>query len=174
MIHQQPYVTPKPWTPGLQHSMYATADTYRLAAEWLRACPSVADWGGGSGYFKTFLPSDVQYTLVDGTAQTTDQVLADLTKYDQPTDGILIRHVLDINADWRIILHNALRAFRQRMVVITYTPAVEQTTYIRHKSGWPIHHFSPADLVSAMGPHFVKSELVETTHPERLFYLERA
>lgn len=170
---QSSYVTSAPWKPSLQHPLYATAETYLLAAEWLRNCATVADWGGGSGFFQTFLPASVRYTLVDGTVQTTDQVLADLRTYQEPSDGILLRHVLDINADWRVILRHAVEACRQRLMVITYTPAVTQTAYIRHKSGWPIHHFSPSDLAMKMNPYLVKVDAVETSHPERVYYVEK-
>lgn len=174
MKSRVPYVTPAPWKPLLQHPIYATAETYLIAAEWLRNCATVADWGGGTGYFQTVLPPTVRYLLVDGTIQTPDQVLADLTSYQERSDGILIRHVLDLNAEWRTILRNAMRAFRERMVVITYTPSAGETTYIRHKSGWPIHHFRPSDLVDEMSPHLVSSELIQTSHPERVFLLEKA
>jgi len=169
----QSFVTPAPWKPSLQHPMYATEDTYILAAEWLRNCATVADWGGGSGFFQTFLPRQVAYTLVDGTMQHTDQVLADLTTYHAPSEGILIRHVLDINAEWLTILRNAIQAFQKRLVVITYTPSAGETTRIRNKSGWPIHHFRPSDIADEMGSYFVKTELVQTSHPERLFYAEK-
>lgn len=173
-MNRQPFVTPAPWKPALQHPLYATTKTYLLAAEWLRNCETVSDWGGGSGFFQSCLPPSVHYTLVDGTVQATDQVLADLTTYHEPSDGILLRHVLDINAEWRTILRNAIAAFRERLLVITYTPAVMQTTFIRNKSGWPVHHFRPSDLVEEMSPFLVKVELVETSHPERLYFLELA
>src|ERR1043166_9122174 len=115
------FVTPAPWKPSLQHPFYATQETYRLAAEWLKDCQTVADWGGSTGFFGTCLPASVKYTVVDGTAQVEGQVLADLTTYREPSDGILLRHVLELNTEWRQILRNAMEAFRQRMVVITYT-----------------------------------------------------
>lgn len=173
-MNQQPYVTAAPWKPSLQHPMYATAETYLMAAEWLRNCATVADWGGSTGFFGSCLPSSVRYTVVDGTAQVTDQVLADLRTYQDPSDGILLRHVLELNADWRIILRNALRAFRERLVVITHTPSAEQTTYVKHKSGWPIHNLSAVELVEEMGAYLVRVDVVPTSHPERAYFLERA
>lgn len=171
---QSPFVTPVPWKASLQHPRYATEDTYRLSAGWLKDCATVADWGGSTGFFGTCLPPSVAYTVVDGTLQVTDQVLADLLTYREPSDGILLRHVLEINVDWRTILRNALAAFRQRLVVVTHTPSAAQTTYVKHKSGWPIHNLSAVELVDEMGAHLVKVDVVQTSHPERVYYLERA
>lgn len=168
-----PYVTPAPWKPLLQRPQYATDDTYRLAAEWLKGCATVADWGGGSGYFRDFLPATVGYRNVDGTAQTSEQVLADLVHYREPSDGILLRHVIEINVDWRTILRNALEACRHRLVVVTFTPPAEETTLVHIKSGWAVHRFDVRDLLTVMSPYLVGYECVRTTHPERVFYLER-
>lgn len=172
-MNQQPYVTPAPWKPALQHPLYATEDTYRLAAEWLKDCATVADWGGSTGFFGSCLPPSVKYTVVDGTVQLTDQVLADLRTYREPSDGILLRHVLEINAEWRTILRNALSAFCERMVVITHTRSDGPTAYVRNKSGWPIHNLSEHDLVGEMGPALVYLERHQTSHPETVYYLEK-
>ena len=168
-----PHVTVKPWSGGLQHPMYGTADTYQLAAAWLADCADVADWGGGTGALGHFLPRSVRYRVVDGTLQTTDQALFDLETFREPADGIALRHVLDINLGWREILINALGAFRRRMVVITFTPDARETTVRKFKSGWPILHFDPADLRARLQPYVVRDEAVMTSHPERIYYLEK-
>jgi hypothetical protein len=165
-------VTSVPWPRTLYQ--YGAVDTYRLAAEWLKDCATVADWGGAQGYFGTCLPSSVQYTLVDGTVQAAQQTLADLCAYRQPSDGILLRHVLDNTHDWQPILANALQAFRHRMVIVTYTPDADITRRVERKNGWPEWRFNPDDLRRAMGHVLVRDEAVETTHPERVYYLERA
>lgn len=167
------YVTPAQWKPSLQHPFYATEETYRLAADWLKDCPTVADWGGSTGFFGTCLPASVKYTVVDGTAQVEGQVLADLTTYREPSDGILLRHVLEINTEWRTILRNAIQAFRQRMVMITHTPAAPDTVTVKYKSGWPILYFNPDDLAVEMGDRLVRCEYAMTSHPEMLYYLEK-
>lgn len=168
------FVTPQGWVPALQHDSYGAPDTYRLAAAWLKDCASVDDWGGGTGYFGPWLPSSCAYRVVDGTLQVVEQRLADLARFDEPSDGILLRHVLDVNADWRAILLNALAAFRRRMVVVTFTPDAEESRVVKVKTGWPIIHFNPADLKQLMGRHLVRDEVVQTSHPERIYYLERA
>lgn len=168
------FVTPAPWAGGLVHPMYGTADTYQMAAEWLKDCADVADWGGGTGMFRNYLPATVRYAIVDGTLQSTEQRLVDLEQHAEPADGILIRHVLDINLGWREILDNAVKAFRRRMVVITFTPDRAESRVMKMKSGWPVIHFNPADIRERLRPFLVRDEVVQTSHPERVYFLERA
>lgn len=167
------YVTPKPWRRF--KPLFGSVETYHLAADWLKDCPTVADWGGASGYFGTCLPVSVRYTVVDGTRQPSlaPYVLADLTRYAEPSDGILLRHVLDNTEHWQTILANALMAFRQRLVVITFTPDVKVTQRTENLCCWPRWLFNPQDLVDRMQPFLVRYEFVRTTHPERVYYLER-
>lgn len=167
------YVTPAPWSGTLRHRQYGAAETYRLAALWLGGCATVADWGGGTGYFGLCLPPTVQYLNVDGTQQYPGQVLADLKTYSEPSDGILLRHVLEHASDWRRVLANALQAYRRRLVLVTFTPDVEETRIVKQKSGWPVWHFNPLDLSDAMGAALVGSEFIQSSHPERVYYVER-
>jgi hypothetical protein len=166
-------VTPLAWGLNLQHPMYATDLTYQLAAEWLKGCASVADWGGGTGYFGTWLPPTCAYRVVDGTLQTPDQALADLRSFREPSDGILLRHVLDVTEDWQEILYNALASFRERMAIVTFTPDAEKTHVHKYKSGWAVMHFSRDELRWMLGDLLVAEEAIVTTHPECIFYLER-
>lgn len=168
------FVTPAPWKASLQHPIYGTRDTYEIAADWLKNCATVSDWGGSTGFFRTLLPSSVHYTLVDGTQQVVEQVLADLAAYRESSDGILLRHVLDMTADWRLVLANALIAFRRRLAVVTFTPDEADTRIVKQKSGWPIWGFNPNDLRAAMGHLLVDEIEVKTSHPERVYLLERA
>lgn len=168
-----PHVTPHPWPRTLD--CYGDEATYRHAAEWLQDCPTVADWGGARGYFRRFLPESVEYTVVDGTQQVEGQVLADLVDYHAPSDGILLRHVLDNTTLWKPVLRNALKAFRQRLVVITFTPRASYTHRIAHKNGYPFWYFDPHDLRREMGHHLVCEVGLPATHPhpEHVYLLER-
>jgi len=166
-----PFVTSLAWPRTLYQ--YGAEETYRLAAEWLKDCATVADWGGAAGCFRDYLPASVEYTLVDGTVQSAEQVLANLTTYRESSDGILLRHVLDNTHEWEPILFNALASFRKRMVVVTFTPDAAFTHRREKKNGWPIWLFNPADLEREMGALLIRDEEVSTTHPERVYYLER-
>lgn len=170
-----PYVTHLPWRTNLQHEVYGTGDTYRLAAEWLKDCPEVADWGAASCHFHRYLPTTCKYIPVDGTLQCpldVGQVVADLATYRTPTDGILLRHVLDMTDRWADVLRNAVASARRRLVVVTFTPDAEQTHLHKMKSGWPVWHFNPNDLRDIMGARLVREHAVQTTHPERVYYVE--
>ncbi|MEO8678157.1 MAG: hypothetical protein ABI665_03870 [Vicinamibacterales bacterium] len=168
------FVTPAKWPHQLVQ--YGAPETYRLAAAWLKDCQTIADWGGAAGFFGSFLEHGRDYTVVDGTEQAdvfAPRVLANLTEYRAPSDGILLRHVLDNTPDWQPILANALAAFRRRMVIVTFTPDAPVTRRIDRKNGWPIWTFNPDDLRRAIGPCLVRDEAVPTTHPERVYYLEK-
>src|SRR5215831_1787234 len=168
------WATRVPWTAPLQHDQYGALETYVLAADWLGDCATVADWGGSTGFFRYCLPTHCDYTLVDGTEQGyAPMVLADLVQYRQPSDGILLRHVLDNTWDWAAILRNACAAARLRIAVVTFTPDAPCTRLAKVKSGWPVWQFRPADLRQVMGAWLVRDEALKTSHPERIYYLER-
>ena len=146
-----------------------------MGQSWIiRIIQRRADWGGSTGYFGTLVPSECAYHVVDGTMQVTEQTLADLRTYRQPADGVLLRHVLELNDDWRAILDNALASFDRRMVVVLHTPHASPAMSVKVKSGWPIWHLDYEELRDLMGVHLVRDESVQTTHPEHVFYLERA
>jgi hypothetical protein len=110
----------EPWYASGHRACYGPSDTYQIAAEWLKGL-SIEDWGCGYAQFRDFHHG--HYRGVDGTQGWAD-VVADLTKYrpDPRPEGILIRHVLEHNPDWRLILANAVASFTKRMVLVVFTP----------------------------------------------------
>lgn len=167
------HVTAAPWGVNLQHSQYGTLETYSRAAAWFKDCAEVSDWGGGSGFFRQFLPDAVRYRLVDGTLQADAQTIANLETFAEPAEGILIRHVLEHNVNWLDILQNAMRAFTKRLVVVTFTGPADATHVVKMKSGWPVHQFNLDELRHEMAPCLVRDEAVSTSHPEHVFYLAK-
>jgi hypothetical protein len=172
------YATKIPWETTVRGQRYGTDDTYIKAAEWLFACKTVSDWGGGRGYFKKWLTAGTEYILVDGTRQdaSAPTIIANLGTYREPSEGILLRHVLEMTEDWQVILRNAVRAFCYRMVVVTFTPNVKVTHVHTHHLTWPCYHFNhEQDLIPEMQPYLVRFEdvTIRKTLPERLYYLER-
>lgn len=173
------HATSIPWKTKVRGPRYGTDHSYALAAEWLFPCQTVADWGGARGYFKKFLTLDTSYILVDGTHQpdtVVAPVVADLAQYREPSEGILLRHVLEMTHDWLRVLENAVAAFTHRMVVITFTPDVPETHWADNHLTWPVYHFNhERDLIPFMDPYLRTIDHVQQKRwlPERVYYLEK-
>lgn len=115
--------------------LYGSETTYRHAAHFLRLCHQVEDWGCGLGGFRRFRE---QCIGVDSSKTPFADIKADLVNYqpEPSTDGILIRHVLENNEDWRSILLNAQRGENvRRICVILFTPMQEETRILRWNRG---------------------------------------
>lgn len=106
-------------------SPYGDDTTYRIAADFLRRCRTVEDWGCGRGWFRGFLPPDCGYVGVDGSHSPFAERIADLETYRTTCEGLLLRHVLEHNRGWRGILDNALASFTRRLALILFTPLAE-------------------------------------------------
>jgi hypothetical protein len=105
---------------------YGPATTYVEAAKLLDVDGwTVADWGCGSAAAKKYF-NRAKYIGVDGSPGFADKV-ADLREYHEPSDGILLRHVLEHNYDWPEILINALQAARKRLVIVLFLPMKKHT-----------------------------------------------
>jgi len=156
-----------PFNPGTRCDLppYTTRDetTYRAAAEWLDAvCDRVEDWGCGDAYAKRFF-TRATYRGVDGSRGPAD-VIADLQGYRSDTDGILLRHVLEHNRNWRIVLDNALRSAWKRVAIVLFTPFSETTRELFVGRGIPDIGFSRDDLYAALAGWSV----AETAHATEL------
>jgi len=172
------HVTKIPWVTKVQGSQYGAEDTYRMAADWLSPyCETIADWGGAQGHFGNFLPSKLlwRYHVVDGTLQTKNQVIADLATYHERSEGILLRHVLEMSDDWKVILENAVEAFTKRMVLVTFTKQVESARIITHHLTWPVYAFNhEKDLIPIMRPYLAEYTEINTgKHLEHVYFLEK-
>jgi hypothetical protein len=174
------HATKIPWITKVQGPRYGTDHTYQMAAEWLwPACRTVADWGGCQGYAERYLPPPIRYWVVDGTASRQpwpkDWVVANLADYAVPSEGILLRHVLEMTEDWAAVLENAVKAFTKRMVVVTFTPQARKTWLAKHHLTWPVFHFNhKKDLIPRMEPYLKDMKYIQTTQPERVYYLEKS
>ena len=93
-----------------------------MAAEFLKDCATVADWGCGWGGFKTHICSSQEYIGIDGSNSPYADVIADLEEYTVPTEGILLRHVLEHNLNYEKILANAVAACTRKLCVVISTP----------------------------------------------------
>jgi hypothetical protein len=102
--------------------------TYRIAAAFLSDVPQVEDWGCGTGAFKEFCLVD--YLGVDGSKSPYVDRIADLTKYRSKTAAVHIRHVLEHNYDWEVILANAVASTEQKLCLCLFTPFAPSTVEI--------------------------------------------
>jgi hypothetical protein len=111
-----------------EERLWGDETTYRLAAQYLADVDVVEDWGCGSGGFRFFCRTN--YIGVDGSATPFADKIVDLSNYTSSADGILLRHVLEHNIDWEVILHNAVKSFRRKLCIILFTPFGRKTKTI--------------------------------------------
>jgi len=150
--------------------------TYRKAMEFLEGCARVEDWGCGTAYARRFLKAGV-YVGVDGSPNKFCDAQVELAEYTSRAEGILIRHVLEHNPDWRTILGNALASFTKRLALIVSTPFGPETREIAVQwGGIPDISFRREDLVEALGGLPCTEESVKTASfhgEEHIFYVTR-
>ncbi|GLS52140.1 hypothetical protein [Methylobacterium gregans] len=111
-------------------SLYAEATTYRMAASFFADTDVVEDWGCGRGGFKIFCLS--KYVGVDGSRTPFADKIVDLCNYETRSDGILLRHVLEHNYQWEMVLKNAIKSFDRKLCIVLFTPFADTTTEIAH------------------------------------------
>lgn len=109
---------------------YGNTITYEKAADFLYDCAEVEDWGCGGGYFKNFCKT--KYIGVDGSNTPFASVKAELETYKSNVDGIMLRHVLEHNYQWKQILENAISSFNKKCCLILFTPLTTVTKEIAH------------------------------------------
>lgn len=109
---------------------YGDTITYRLAADFMADIDEVEDWGCGTGGFKRFYKG--KYTGIDGSANPFVDKIADLREYRSSVDGIVMRHVLEHNYDWKSVLENAVASFNKKLCIIFFTPFVDETKEVAH------------------------------------------
>ena len=117
--------------PQWQHRTYGDGQsaifnekTYEPGLSWLlETCETVEDWGCGMAWGRRYVPEG-RYKGVDGSpaAGPFADVICDLRDWVTSVDGIFMRHVLEHNTDYGVILANAVRSFRKRLVVVGFTP----------------------------------------------------
>lgn len=120
------------WYRGLEADdpqPYGNSDSYQLLADWVADCELVEDWGCGKGWMRKFVDAD-RYVGIDGTRSPFADIHTDLVDYTSSAAGIVIRHVLEHDQRWELILDNALASFRQRLGLALFTPLQDATQVI--------------------------------------------
>ena len=141
--------------------------TYRRAAQWLAGRGLVEDWGCGCGWAEQFFP---EYRGIDGSGPFA-QERVDLRTYRSSVPCALMRHVLEHNDDWRLVLANFLASFQKRGCLILFTPLVEQEQRGLAIDDIPNINLPRDEFLSTIQPFLVKAEAIGE---EMVFYLEKA
>lgn len=115
---------------GLGQVQYGDESSYQAAANWLDWPGwTVEDWGCGCAYAKRFF-HHAKYIGIDGSQNDyADICRVELDcRFSEP-NGLLMRHVLDHNENWRAVLNRAANCCQNRMVLVFFI-AWGQTTKI--------------------------------------------
>ena len=106
--------------------MYGSSMTYEMAAAFLNDCEVVEDWGCGRGAFTLFRKKPI--IGVDGTQTPYVHKVADLQHYTSDVEGILLRHVLEHNDNWKDVLTNAINSAKKKLCIVLFIPLSENGT----------------------------------------------
>lgn len=154
---------------------YGEIESYIKAAGWLNECATVEDRGCGCAFARKFFTTN--YVGIDGSpSQWTDKV-ADLLVYKNEVEGILLRHVLEHNEDWRTVLQNALDSFTKRMVIVLHIPPKPEDFFCSpcvFPNGIAIPNIAISEVSfnQLINAFLVKKEVLSKTG-EILYYLEK-
>lgn len=140
---------------------YGTEASYRRAAllldhrDW-----TVADWGCGGAAAKKYF-TKASYKGIDGSPGFAD-VVADLLDYREKSDGILLRHVLEHNYDWRRILENAIASARRLVVVVFFlVPKEPEEIHAIGADGVPAIHVSRRTFAEVLAHRSFFAEAID-------------
>jgi len=156
---------------------YGSVETYELGHMFLKSCQSIEDWGCGRGYMRTLCDPNV-YVGIDGSETPHADIVQDLTTRLSSPEGIFMRHVLEHNEDWRIVLDNAVASAKRKLCIVLFTPLAETTHQIAWNDiGVPDISFEWNDIVQPMARKFTNiwsSNLSTDTQygQETIFYAD--
>lgn len=179
----------------VQPETYADVTTFATGLAWLLdGVPrkgTVEDWGCGMGLGRKLVHEmrpDVAYFGVDGSADAKlhgySDVQVDLAALNgpempPPPDGLFMRHVLEHNDRWLLVLNNALVRFGKRMVLILFTPWSQTglTVPLRGQDDPLLDiSFKPADITAPMAGldwHMIERETATQYGVEHEFRISR-
>ena len=155
-------VAPKP---------FGESESYQIGARFLEDCENIEDWGCGMGWFSKFRKNG--YVGIDGSTSPFASKIVDLEEYTSSVDGVFMRHVLEHNYRWKLILANALESFQKKMVVVVFTPwssGVTQEISFVNRIGVPNIAFNKQDFIDSL--EGFEWDLIELTLSNTMFGLE--
>lgn len=156
---------------------YGNTASYQLAEDFLQGL-DVEDWGCGAGGFRRLHKGG--YVGIDGTKNPFVDKVVDLRHYRSRVDGINMRHVIEHNYDWRMVLENALASFNKRFCLTLFTPFQDETKEIVHnaKDGVdvPDMGFKQSDIEDYLKPFKWRMETIKSHvhyRREHIYYIEK-
>lgn len=140
---------------------------------------AVEDWGCGTGGFKRLHTGG--YVGVDGSMTPFVDKIVDLRDYRTSVEAIMMRHVLEHNLDWEMVLGNCVASFEQKFCLVLFTPFGEATKVIaqnkRHGVDVPDISFRKKDLEACFaGCKWRLEENIATKsgyNVEHVYYVEK-
>jgi hypothetical protein len=156
---------------------YGSETTYKKAIDFLDGPWVIEDWGCGTAWAKRFVKRG-RYVGIDGSFSLHCDVIADLRTYRSGADGILMRHILEHNYDWKKILENALASFRRKFALIIFTPfgEVTRTIAMNENPKVPDISFWKYDILDFLRPYVFTEEALKTVTQygqEHMFYISK-
>jgi hypothetical protein len=157
---------------------YGNTDTYKLGATFLKGLYTVEDWGCGLGGFREVYKG--RCIGIDGSANPFVDRVVDLRTYRSLVEGIYMRHVLEHNYDWRMVLQSAMDSFEKKFCLVLFTPFSDTTHEIAHnlKHGVdvPDISFRKDDVEEYFKGYVWRMESIKSkTHYkiEHIYYIEK-
>lgn len=157
---------------------YGNTASYQKAADFIGEL-DVQDWGCGAAGFKRVYKGH-HYIGIDGTKNPFVDVVVDLRYFVSKVDGIVMRHVLEHNYDWRKVLENALVSFDKKFCLMIFTPFQDETKEIAHnaKDGVDVPDigFKQSDIEDYLAPFKWWMETIDSHvhyRKEYIYYIER-
>jgi hypothetical protein len=143
---------------------------------------TIEDWGCGWCGFSSYISSRQKYFGIDGSSPKADK-RCELVAWTSDCDAILLRHVLEHNKDWRIILQHAINSFRKRLVIVICTRFSSEQRVVSRIPNWKKSNrvmvdisFKKDDVVELLSGCKWTYELVESHTQygqENIFYVKR-
>lgn len=135
---------------------YGTESYERIAA-FMGDVDQVEDWGCGGGALRSRLRADQQYIGVDGSATPYADHVTDLRRYRSNAEGVVLRHVLEHNDDWQLVLDRAVASAQRKLAIVVFTPQVASTRVLfrePHYGNVPVVAFYYLDLMTRIPDRF--------------------
>lgn len=153
--------------------------SYEPIAAFVEDCDTVEDWGCGGGglaaYVEDRTPGERRYIGIDGSATPYATHVTDLRYYRSDVDAVVLRHVLEHNDEWQLVLDNAIASARRKLCVVLFTPAGDTTRVMFREPRYgnvPVISFHLPDVVGPIEAGGWQPELLRRASPDTAFRTE--